>query len=273
LSQVRRLAVCADDFGHSRALSRTVVGLAQRGRLTAVSCLSSGLAWRESAPMLRCLPDNILCGLHFNLTLHSPSSADLRRCWPQLPALPALLLRAAARVLPLEAIAAEWRAQWEAFVQSTGRAPDFIDGHQHVHHLPGVREVILRHLPPDVAVRNTGRLCGPGFAFKRAVIAASGGRRLKRLLEGRGVPHNAVLVGVYDFRHEDYRALVQGWLQRSPETGALLFCHPGDGGCDDPIAPARRREARYLASSDFVEDLQSAGVSLGHAWLRSSSIG
>ena len=273
MSQVRRLAVCADDFGHSRALSRTVVGLAQRGRLTAVSCLSSGLAWRESAPMLRCLPDNTLCGLHFNLTLHRPCSADLRRCWPQLPALPALLLRAAARVLPLEAIAAEWRAQWDAFVHCTGRAPDFIDGHQHVHHLPGIREVILRQLPTGVAVRNTGRLCGPGFAFKRAVIAASGGRRLTRLLEGRGVPHNTVLVGVYDYLREDYRVLLQGWLQGLPAAGGLLFCHPGDGGSDDPIAPARRREARYLASSAFVEDLQSADVTLGHAWPRSSSSG
>lgn len=273
MSQVRRLAVCADDFGDSRALSRTVVGLAQRGRLTAVSCLSSGLAWRESAPMLGCLPEDTLRGLHFNLTLHSPRSADLRRCWPQMPALPALLLKAAARVLPLEAIGAEWRAQWDAFICSTGRTPDFIDGHQHVHHLPGVREVILRQLPPEVAVRNTGRLCGPDFAFKRAVIAASGGRRLKSLLEGRGLPHNTVLVGVYDFRHEDYRGLVRGWLQGLPAAGALLFCHPGDGDSDDPIAPARRREARYLASSDFVEDLQSAGVTLGHAWSRSSSGG
>ena len=273
MSCLRQLAVCADDFGDSLELSRRVVSLAVRGRLTAVSCLSSGLAWRESAPMLGGLPDATFCGLHFNLTLCSPCSVDLRRHWPQLPALPKLLLQAAARQLPLQAIAAEWRAQWDAFAVSARRTPDFVDGHQHVHHLPGVREVILRHLPPGVAVRNTGCLGGPGFAFKRAIIAASGGRGLANLLKGRGVPHNTVLVGVYDFRHQDYRALVQAWLQGLPASGALLFCHPGDGGSDDPIAPARRREAHYLGSSDFVEDLQGAGVILGHAWPRSSSGG
>ena len=29
-------------------------------------------------------------------------------------------------------------AQWQAFVTATGRAPEFVDGHQPVHHLPGL---------------------------------------------------------------------------------------------------------------------------------------
>ena len=274
MSSARRsLAVCADDFGHSVPLSSTVAGLAALGRLTAVSCLAGSAAWAESASMLAGLPRHVLRGLHFNLTLRRPLSLDLRRHWPEFPGLPALLLQAGLHALPLQAIAQEWRAQWDAFVQRTGRMPDFVDGHQHVHHLPGVRELILSQLPPGVAVRSTGRLLGPGFAFKRAVIAATGGRRLDTLLERQGRAHNRALVGVYDFRPADYRALMQGWLRGLPPEGTLLFCHPGAGASDDPIAPARVREASYLGSQTFLDDLDSAGVSLGHAWPQNSSGG
>lgn len=271
----RSLAVCADDFGQSVALSRTVAGLAARGRLTAVSCLAGSAAWAESAPMLAGLPRQVLRGLHFNLTLGCPLSRDLGRHWPEFPGLPALLLQAGLRALPLQAVAVEWRAQWDAFVQRTGRMPDFVDGHQHVHHLPGVRELILSQLPLGVAVRSTGCLLGPGFAFKRAVIAATGGRRLATLLERQGRAHNRALLGVYDFCQADYRALMQGWLRGLPPEGALLFCHPGTGAGadDDPIAPGRVREAAYLGSQAFLDDLDRAGVSLGHAWLQNSSAG
>jgi len=233
--------------------------------------LSSGAAWRESAPLLAGLSAEVLRGLHFNLTAGRPVSPDLRRLWPQGAGLLQLLLLAGVRALPLQAIAVEWRAQWDAFVDAVGRAPDFIDGHQHVHHLPGVRELILSRLRPGVAVRSTGRPQGPGFAFKRAVIAATGGRRLSALLECQGRAHNDVLVGVYDFRRPDYRALVRGWLRFLPLHGALLFCHPGDGL--DAMGTARRREAKYLGSAHFLEDLASEGVSLGPAWPQSSSAG
>ncbi len=35
----------------------------------------------------------------------------------------------------------------DAFAQAMGRMPDFIDGHQHVHALPGVRRVLAAVLP------------------------------------------------------------------------------------------------------------------------------
>lgn len=265
----RLLAVCADDFGLSMPVSDTINALASGGRLTAVSCMVSGLAWPQSAPMAAAWPKGLLLGLHFDLTQHRPLSTDLCRHWSEPPPLGMLMLRAALGALPLTAIAAEWRAQLEAFVDVTGRAPDFVDGHQHVHHLRGLREALLSQLGPAVAVRNTGCLPGPGFALKRAAIAFSGGRALQRLLRAQGRAHNAALVGVYDFRHGDYRALVRRWLQSIPERGAMLVCHPGEG--TDPIAPARRREARYLASNAFLQDLQAAGVGLGAAWAQSGA--
>jgi predicted glycoside hydrolase/deacetylase ChbG (UPF0249 family) len=272
----RVLSLCADDFGHSPGVSDAIAALARAGRLNAVSCLTNLPHWRAGAEALQDLPAGVDVGLHFNLTEGAPASPELRERWPRLPSLPALLARAFVHALPHEAIAAEFAAQYRAFVEGTGREPAFIDGHQHVHHLPGVREIVLDGVAGaarPTAVRSTARVLGPGFAFKRAVIAGTGGRALARALAARGIAHNQALIGVYDFQPGRYRARMQAWLAAMPAHGALLFCHPGwrdERGAIDAIGPARREEAEYLASEAFADDLRAARVRLGAAWQRVS---
>ncbi len=220
-------------------------------------------------------------GLHFNLTEGTPLSPDLARDWPLLPGLERLILLAHLGRLPLAGIAIELRAQLDSFVDTVGRAPPFIDGHQHVHHLPGVREIVLGALassaqrgePP--AIRNTGHVIGPGHAVKRMLIERTGGLALQRLLREHKRRRNHALLGVYDFRDEDYRSLMRGWLAAAPASGGLVFCHPNDAAASavDPIGEARRREAAYFASDAFADDLAEAGVKVGPAWARSSSAG
>jgi predicted glycoside hydrolase/deacetylase ChbG (UPF0249 family) len=269
----RLLTLCADDFGLSRAISTGIAGLARAGRLSALSCITNAPHWRAAAPLLRGLPAGVTIGLHFNLTEGVPLSAELKREWPQLPSLPKLLALSHLRRLPLHALRREWQAQTDAFAQATGHAPQMVDGHQHVHHLPGLRAIVLdgiAPLAPRPAVRNTGRLLGPGFGFKRLVIARTGGRALQRDLQRLGLRHNASLLGAYDFATTDYRGLMQGWLAQLPREGGLLFCHPADVGGDDadPIGAAREREHLYLASDAFAQDLAAAQVTLGAAWVR-----
>ena len=220
-------------------------------------------------------------GLHFNLTEGAPLSPDLARDWPLLPGLERLILLAHFSRLPLAAIAVELRAQIDSFTDTVGRAPTVIDGHQHVHHLPGVREIALGALassatrgePP--AVRNTGHVVGPGAAVKRMLIERTGGLALQRLLREHKRRRNHALLGVYDFRGDDYRGLMRGWLAAAPASGGLVFCHPNDAAASavDPIGEARRREAAYLASAAFADDLAEAGVKVGPAWARNSSAG
>ncbi len=276
----RVATVCADDFGLTARISRGIAELAGAGRITAVSCLVTGEGWATAAPVLASMPRTVQRGLHFNLSEGRPASAILRRRWPQLPTLPRLIVAAHAGRLPLTALAAEWQAQWQRFVDATGAPPAYIDGHQHVHQLPGVREIVVgAAAAAGVAVRNTGHVLGPGYALKRRLIECTGGRALARLLRAHGVAHNAALVGVYDFRATDYRGLMQGWLAALPAAGGLLLCHPAAGSdgaagaAVDPIATARRREASYLGSAAFGDDLAAAGVSPGPVWSRKSSAG
>ena len=275
----RVLAVCADDFGLAPAISAGIARLAMAGRLTAVSCLTNGPDWPASAPLLNRLPATVDVGLHLNFTEGRPLSPRLAKIWPRFPSLPALIARAHLGALPRGALRNEVHAQLAAFNRVRGKPPAFIDGHQHVHHLPVLRGIILdmvEHVQPMPALRNTGRVLGPGAGLKRWLIEHTGGRALAAEMAQRQLAHNPALLGAYDFADPDYRALMQGWLAALPAEGGLLFCHPADapgaGGAPDvpdvpdAIAPARQREMAYLDSAAFAQDLAAAGVRLGRVW-------
>jgi chitin disaccharide deacetylase len=268
----RMLSVCADDFGLAPGISAGIVRLAQAQRLNAVACITNSAHWEASAPLLDRLPASVDAGLHINLTEGRPLSLRLAKLWPRLPSLPLLALRAHLGWLPRAELRSEVHAQLAAFRAATGAAPRFIDGHQHVHHLPVLRGIILdmvEHVQPLPALRNTGRVLGSGAGLKRWLIEHTGGRALARELTQRVMLHNPVLLGACDFADPNYRALMQGWLAALPREGGLLFCHPGQTAAGDPpdrIAAARAREFAYLGSDAFTHDLAAAGVTLGRVW-------
>ena len=272
----RSIAFCVDDLGLVEGVAETVVTLAAAGRISSASCIVNAPAFRgevsEAATNTR--PNaSFELGLHFNLTEGSPLSPDLAAAWPTLPLLERLIAGAHLGQLPLAALGIELRAQIDAFTEAAGRAPAFIDGHQHVHALPGVRERVLA-AAGEPAIRNTGHVVGPGFALKRMLIERTGGRALQAQLAARGRRCNSALLGVYDFVSSDYRGLVRGWLAAAPDARALVFCHPN--GIDarsvrDSIGDARRREAAYLGSAAFADDLAEAGFTVGPAWRSSSA--
>ena len=269
---VRTLGLCADDFGLSPGISAGIARLAQAQRLTAISCITNSPHWEASAPLLAALPASVDTGLHINLTEGRPLSARLAKLWPRLPALPVLIVRAHLGLLPRAELRSAVHAQLAAFRAATGVAPRYIDGHQHVHHLPVLRGIILdmvEHVQPLPALRNTGRVLGPGSGVKRWLIEHTGGRALARELAQRVLLHNPALLGANDFVDPNYRALMQGWLAELPREGGLVFCHPGDVAAGDPpdaIAAARVRELAYLGSDAFVQDLAAARVTLGRVW-------
>ena len=101
-------------------------------------------------------------GLHVTLTAPfkpmSEGFAPLRR-GHFLP-LQKMMRAAMARRLQPERLAIEIATQVEAFVTAFGRPPDFIDGHQHVHLFPQVRDAVLKvaaEAAPNAWVRQCGR--------------------------------------------------------------------------------------------------------------------
>ena len=142
-----RFALCADDYALTPGVSRGILELVEAGRLSAVSVLVTAPKWPQAAGELKPFASAADIGLHLNLTLGAPLGA-LPGLAPanQFPALGLLVRSALLGRLPLAEIAAEIARQIDSFAQYLGRLPDFIDGHQHVHALPGVRDALLQVL-------------------------------------------------------------------------------------------------------------------------------
>ncbi|MBU6258876.1 MAG: ChbG/HpnK family deacetylase [Burkholderiales bacterium] len=261
MKPLRRLALCGDDYGLAPAIDRALAELLARGRLSRISCIVNQPRWPDAARALT-RGARARAGLHLNLTEGRPLTGELAAVWTELPTLQRLIVDAHLGRLPLAALRAELRAQFEACAQALGQLPAHLDGHQHVHHLPQIRELVLELAASHkgLRVRHTGRVRGPGYAVKRLLIEGTGGSALGRRLDALGLAANGTLCGVYDFVATDYRRLMRGWLAALPERGALLFCHPGEAGAGDAIAAARTRELAYLGGSAFGDDLAEAGV-------------
>jgi predicted glycoside hydrolase/deacetylase ChbG (UPF0249 family) len=262
MTPARRLALCVDDFGLHAGVNAAVLQLAALGRLNAVGCMVGAPAWREGAPRLAQLdPSATDIGLHLDFTEH-PLGAGSRF------ALPALILRAYARTLDAPALRHEIVAQLDAFEAGVGRPPDYIDGHQHVHQLPLVRDTLvalLRQRGWRPWLRCTRRPAAGAPGFKPWLIAALGANALARLARDAGLLQNAHLLGVYGFEGDaaGYRARLSQWLAAATD-GDVLMCHPSlaVGADADPLMAARTTEYAQFADPSFATLLERAGITL-----------
>jgi hypothetical protein len=152
--------------------------------------------------------------------------------------------------------AAEITAQYNLFVEKTGRIPDFIDGHKHVHQLAGIREGLLmfvRTLPKDARpyVRNTGaslmEIARLRASFIKQYLISKPGGVLRDMLTAEGVLTNDGFAGVYDYkRYERYPEYLRRFAQRlSLRPNGLLMTHPG---LDEPW---RRAEYEGVKDADY----------------------
>jgi hypothetical protein len=255
----KALVVCVDDFGLSAAVDGSVFALAAQGRISATACLVDAPAFRADAPRLReAFGARLDLGLHLNLSESFPGA-------PAPGGWGALVLRACARQLDRRALQHEIGRQLEVFERTIGRAPDFVDGHRHVHQLPVVREALLAALA-ERGLRPWLR-CTLGRApgFKQGVIGMLGARALRRLARWQGLGQNRRMLGVYGFdagTPEAYEALLAGWLAMA-QDGDLLMCHtalPGTPDGTDPIAAARCIEHAVLAGECGARCFLQAGV-------------
>jgi len=97
----------------------------------------------------------------------------------------------------------EVATQLEAFIEAFGQPPDFVDGHQHVHLLPQVRDAVLKVVAetvPQAWVRQCGRSRGAmrlkdGKDLLLDVLSVGFRRKANQL----GVLTNPAFAGAYDF--------------------------------------------------------------------------
>lgn len=271
------VAICADDLGLSPGVSDGIMELIAAGRLTATSVMVPGGDFARVAGGLAALRRQADIGLHLTLTDRAPLGA-----MPGLapagtfPPIGTMIRRALARQLPVGEIEAEIRRQIMGFAEATGFLPDFVDGHQHVHVLPGVRAALLAALrqcgvaPGRVWVRDcteaVARLRARGVAIAKAAFIGALSRGMARDAAAAGHGCNDGFAGVYDFAlTPPFRQRMQRFLTQ-PGPRPLIMVHPGHVDAVlpglDPVVEARALELRYLAGAEFPADLAAAGLRL-----------
>lgn len=273
----RALVLCADDFGLSQEIDEAILALIAAGRLTATGCMVAGATLVEDAPRLARLSDSVDIGLHFALTDLAPlgpmpSFAPGGR--PQ--GLGSVLARGLTGWIAYAEIKAEIGRQIGRFREVFGRSPDFVDGHQHVHLLPVVRNALLDTFADGTLDRSVTWLrdCHEPFAaivdrgieVPKSLFISTLSMGMAAAARGRGVRVNDSFRGITAFAaDQSYRANFLRFLDGAG-VRPLVMCHPAMPGLaafpDDPITAARHDEYVYFSGEDFPADLAAAGVRL-----------
>lgn len=286
-----RLTICADDFGLNRPVDEAIIDLVREGRLNAVSCMAGGDDFAQSASNLREAAENapikVEIGLHLTLTEYVPLG-PMPTIAPDghLPSVGALLLKSHLGGLKSAEIDAEAARQWGRFQDVMGRAPDFIDGHQHAHLMPGIRESVIEHARAKLPAHGWVRSCLADHPELRLTTLSSWrvriisglARKMQRLVGNAGLSSNSHFYGINDFnKGEDFAGLMQDWLRlaASRSDWSVIMCHPGLPSTigrkaaddrvkpvHDPIAARRPDEYAYFAGPEFPADLAKFGLTL-----------
>jgi len=274
---MRRIWLCADDYGIAPGVNAAIRDLIERGRLNATSVMVVAPSFtRQSAAMLAALNSagpRAAIGLHVTLTGPlRPKTADYTPAVDGafLP-LGATLRLAMQQRLDMSALTREIEAQFVAFSEAFGRPPDYVDGHQHVHLFPQVRHAVLdatRRLGPAAWVRQ----CGSSLPLHRRLTDPKGllidwlSREFRARADRFGIPTNPAFAGTYTYRaNADFEQIFPTFLDGMPE-GGLIMCHPGFVDAElerlDPLTTLREREYAYFCTERFAETLKAHDLTL-----------
>lgn len=277
-ARLRRIWLCADDYGISPGVNRAIRDLIERGRLNATSVMMVGpaIGRSEIEALDGAAKSSPRCAIGLHVTLSAPFRPLTMHFRPldgdMFLAFPKLLRAGLMRRLDREFIRNEVKAQLAAFMDVFGRTPDFVDGHQHVQLFPQVRDGFVDAVSdgaPRAWVRQGGRNLPltQRLASPKALLLDILSAPFRRRAGAAGLSFNPAFAGAYDFtRPTDFGASMRQFLEALPD-GGLVMCHPGFvddvlAGLD-PMTDVREREHAYLAGDAFPRLLADSGVTLG----------
>lgn len=257
-----KLIICADDFAQSPEIDAAIVRLIENNRLTATSCMVNSPHWPSSARLLTTeVRQKADIGLHLDFT-------QFGYRYPHA----LLILLSLLRCLPKLAIYQSIEHQLDQFEAALGTPPDYVDGHQHVHQLPQIRQILLAVLKRRYDKQLPWiRIARPHVAsgIKGLIIKMLGANALEKNAQQMGFKYSSVLLGVYSFSGnvEDYKKRLREWATQARDVvgTSVLMCHPAvDEVLNttlqeavvaksdvDPIYTARLNEFTALNSESF----------------------
>ena len=284
---MKNLIVNADDLGWTEGVNRGIAEAHRNGIVTSASLLANGKAFAGAVVLLRAIP-GLGAGVHLNLSDGEPVAARERvkslvndagslKGGPE-----SLLLRSAGRSLALDEVEREWDAQIRK-VREAGIQPTHLDGHKHVHMLPGLFEMALR-----LAKRHgIGAVRIAHESSNLRVALSTGGKQRASVVMRQGVQARGLKLLARDAREQaermgiataDYfcgiaqtgemtREGVKRLLKSLPEGTTELMCHPGYvdkelGESATRLQDSRQGEVEILTDTGIRNLVASQGIRL-----------
>jgi chitin disaccharide deacetylase len=275
MNETKRIWLCADDYGISPAVSAAVRDLIIRRRINATSVMvgTPSFSPAEAQALTAAAATHAALGLHMTLTgPFRPLSPDFAPLHDgAFPMLAGMAGRALARRLDPTALAAEIAHQFAAFRAAFGRPPDYVDGHQHIHVFPQIRDALIRVVKtaaPQAWIRQCARsdAAPKSYADPKGFILDALSARFRRLATQQGLRTNPAFAGTYSFQPGAvFEDLFPGFLDGLPD-GGLVMCHPGKVDDElrrlDPLTDLREREYAYFLDERFPQFLAQRGYAL-----------
>ena len=284
---MKNLIVNADDLGWTAGVNRGIAEAHRHGIVTSASLLANGSAFASGVEVARSTP-GLGVGVHLNLSDGAPVAArelvtSLVNDAGEFEGGPEnLLLRIASRGLALHEVEQEWEAQIEK-VRDAGVHPTHVDGHKHVHMLPGLFEIALRlakryaiaairvaHEASSLrAALSTGEQLHTAAVLKQGVQA----RGLKLLARDAREQAERVGISTADYfcgiaqTGEMTKDGVAHLLRNLPEGTTELMCHPGyaDEALQQThtrLQASRQTELEILTDVEIRNLVASQGIRL-----------
>lgn len=257
------IIICADDFAISPEVSQGIVQLAELSRISATSVMSLSPHWPETSRYLQKVKHQIDVGLHVDFTSEFSILAG------QGSSLSSLMLKSCLRAIQPSIIEGALHQQLNLFERHHGEPPKHIDGHQHVHQFPVIRDVLIKVLNSRYdAVQmpwlRIAKIPKSQLNLKGSVINAMGADALQQLAVAHRLPHSSALTGIYSFEGDaqSYFQFLGECLKNLP-ANSVLMCHPGlTGPHEVPFPEARVWEQSVFQSQVTPELLKSRGLAL-----------
>lgn len=281
---MKDLIVNADDLGWTAGVNRGIAEAHRNGIVTSTSLLANGPAFDDGVTVARALPA-LGVGVHLNLSDGAPLTAagslvDENGKFAGGPE--QLLLKLARRKLKLGDVEREWDAQIER-IRGAGISPTHLDGHKHVHMLPGHFPIALK-LAKKHGI-GAIRISSEASSLRAALSGRSGkdaGVKLKQGIQARGLKLLAgdarKLANKAGIEATDYfcgiaqtgvlsRDGVLDLLETLPEGTTELMCHPGYVDEDlvrsaTRLQESRATELRILTDTAVRKSVASHGIRL-----------
>ena len=286
-ARVRNLIVNADDLAWAEGVNRGIAEAHRTGIVTSTTILANGAAFASAVDLVKVTP-SLGVGVHLNLSDGKPVSPP-----ETVPSIlndrgefkggpDALLLRVARRNLRLKEVEIEWESQIQKVVNA-GIQPTHLDGHKHVHMLPGMFEIVLRLAKRNniAAVRishegstlraalSTGEKQNIPLVMKQGVqarVLKLLARDARALSEAAGIASTDYFCGIAqtgELTIEGMKCL----LQNLPEGTTEMMCHPGfmDKELEESatrLQDSRELEVQILTSPDIRNLVASQGIRL-----------